>query len=193
MTYITGDTIKKLREKKKLTQKQLAEKLTVTDKAVSKWETGRGFPDISLFSELAGALSVSVPELLTGDIAANANVSANMKRSKFYVCPICGNVIHAMGEGAFSCCGIRLPPLEEETTDGAHRIVVGNVEDELFISLDHPMEKGHFISFIAYVSDNGIQMEKLYPEQQPELRFRRMGHGKLFAYCNRHGLFCQDI
>lgn len=145
MTYITGDTIKKLREKKKLTQKQLAEKLTVTDKAVSKWETGRGFPDISLFSELAGALSVSVPELLTGDIAANANVSANMKRSKFYVCPICGNVIHAMGEGAFSCCGIRLPPLEEETTDGAHRIVVGNVEDELFISLDHPMEKGHFI------------------------------------------------
>lgn len=109
MTYITGDTIKKLREKKELTQKQLAEKLTVTDKAVSKWETGRGFPDISLLSELAGALSVSVPELLTGDIAANANVSANMKRSKFYVCPICGNVIHAMGEGAFSCCGIRLP------------------------------------------------------------------------------------
>lgn len=193
MTYITGDTIKKLREKKKLTQKQLAEKLTVTDKAVSKWETGRGFPDISILSELAGALSVSVPELLTGDIAANANVSANMKRSKFYVCPICGNVIHAMGEGAFSCCGIRLPPLEEETTDGAHRIVVENVEDELFISLDHPMEKGHFISFIAYVSDNGIQMEKLYPEQQPELQFRRMGHGKLFAYCNRHGLFCQDV
>lgn len=193
MTYITGDTIKKLREKKKLTQKQLAEKLTVTDKAVSKWETGRGLPDISLLSELAGALSVSVPELLTGDIAANKNVSANMKRSKFYVCPICGNVVHAMGEGAFSCCGIRLPPLEEEPADGAHRIVVENVEDELFISLDHPMEKGHFISFIAYVSDNGIQMEKLYPEQPPELRFRRMGHGKLFAYCNRHGLFCQAV
>lgn len=193
MTYITGDTIKILREKKKLTQKQLAEKLTVTDKAVSKWETGRGLPDISLLSELAGALSVSVPELLTGDIAANRNVSANMKRSKFYVCPICGNVIHAMGEGAFSCCGIRLPLLEEETADGAHRIVVENVEDEMFITLDHPMEKGHFISFIAYVSDNGIQMEKLYPEQSPELRFRRMGHGKLFAYCNRHGLFCQAV
>ena len=193
MTYITGDTIKKLREKKKLTQKQLAEKLTVTDKAVSKWETGRGLPDISLLSELAGALSVSVPELLTGDIAANKNVSANMKRSKFYVCPICGNVVHAMGEGDFSCCGIRLPPLEEEPADGAHRIVVENVEDELFISLDHPMEKGHFISFIAYVSDNGIQMEKLYPEQPQELRFRRMGHGKLFAYCNRHGLFCQAV
>lgn len=193
MTYITGDTIKKLREKKKLTQRQLAEKLTVTDKAVSKWETGRGFPDISLLSKLAGALSVSVPELLTGDIAANANMSANMKRSKLYVCPICGNVIHAMGEGAFSCCGLRLPPLEEETSDRAHRIVVENVENELFISLDHLMEKGHFISFIAYVSGNGIQMEKLYPEQSPELRFRKMGHGRIFAFCNRHGLFCHDV
>lgn len=193
MTYITGDTIKKLREKKKLTQKQLAEKLMVTDKAVSKWETGRGFPDVTLLAELAGALSVSVPELLTGDVAANQNVSANMKRSKFYVCPICGNVIHAMGEGAFSCCGLRLPPLEEEEPDGEHRITVETVEDELFLSLEHPMEKGHFISFIAYVSDNGIQMEKLYPEQAPELRFRRMGPGKLFVCCNRHGLFRQTV
>lgn len=193
MTYITGDTIKKLREKKKFTQKQLAEKLMVTDKAVSKWETGRGFPDISILSELAEALSVSVPELLTGDVAANKNVSANMKRSKFYVCPICGNVIHAMGEGAFSCCGIRLPALEEEVPDRAHRIMVESVEGELFLSLNHPMEKGHFVSFIAYISDNGIQMEKLYPEQSPELRFRKMGHGRIFAFCNRHGLFCQDI
>ncbi len=193
MTYITGETIKKLREKKKLTQKQLAEKLMVTDKAVSKWETGRGFPDLSILPELAGALSVSVPELLTGDVADNKNVSANMKRSKFYVCPICGNVIHAIGEGAFSCCGLRLPPLEEEADDEAHRISVENVEDEMLISLDHPMEKGHFISFIAYVSDNGIQMKKLYPEQAAEIRFHRMGLGKLLAYCNRHGMFCQMV
>lgn len=193
MTYITGDTIKKLREKKKLTQKQLAEKLAVTDKAVSKWETNRGFPDISLLSELAGALSVSVPELLTGDIADNQNVSANMKRSKFYVCPICGNVIHAMGEGAFSCCGLRLPPLEEEEPDGEHWITVETVEDELFVSLKHPMEKGHFISFAAYVSDSELQLKKLYPEQAAEFRFRRTGLGKLFICCNRHGLFCQAV
>lgn len=193
MTYITGDTIKKLREKKKLTQKQLAEKLMVTDKAVSKWETGRGFPDVSLLTELAGALSVSVPELLTGDVAANQNVSANMKRSKFYVCPICGNVIHAMGEGAFSCCGLRLPPLEEEVPDGEHRITVETVEDELFLSLAHPMEKGHFISFAAYVSDSELQLKKLYPEQAAEFRFRRMGPGKLFVCCNRHGLFRQTV
>ena len=114
MNYITGETIRKLREKKKLTQKELSEKLMVSDKTVSKWETGKGLPDISILSELAKALSVSVPELLTGDVAVNRNISANMKRSKFYVCPICGNVIHAMGEGAFSCCGIRLPEQEAE-------------------------------------------------------------------------------
>ncbi|XCP87028.1 helix-turn-helix domain-containing protein [Roseburia hominis] len=193
MTYITGDTIKKLREKKKLTQKQLAEKLMVTDKAVSKWETGRGFPDVSILSGLAEALAVSVPELLTGDVAANKNVSASMKRSKFYVCPICGNVIHAMGEGAFSCCGIRLPVLEEEATDAEHEITVENIDGELFVYLNHPMEKEHFISFVAYVADKGIQMEKLYPEQSPELRLRRMRHGKIFAFCNRHGLFCHNV
>jgi len=193
MTYITGDTIKRLREKKKLTQKQLAGKLMVTDKAVSKWETGRGFPDVSILSELAGALSVSVPELLTGNVATNRNVSANMKRSKFYVCPVCGNVIHAMGEGVFSCCGIRLPVLEEETPDEEHKIFMESIDGEQFIYLKHPMEKGHFVSFVAYVSDSGIQMEKLYPEQSPELRFRRMSRGKIFAYCNRHGLFCRNV
>ena len=102
MNYPTGETIRALREKKRLTQKQLAEKLRVTDKAVSKWEMNRGLPDVTILPELAQALSVSVPELLTGDVATNRNVCANVRRSRFYVCPICGNVIHAMGEGAFS-------------------------------------------------------------------------------------------
>ena len=149
MNYITGETIKKLREKKRLTQLQLAEKLTVSDKTVSKWETGRGLPDISILPQLAAALSVTVPELLTGDVAENRNVSANMKRSHFYVCPICGNVIHAMGEGAFSCCGVRLPALEGEAPDAEHGIRVEDVEDELLLTVNHPMEKGHYISMLA--------------------------------------------
>ena len=60
--YVTGGAIKALREKKGLTQAQLGEILTVSDKAVSKWETGRGLPDISLLEPLALALGVSVPE-----------------------------------------------------------------------------------------------------------------------------------
>ena len=54
--YITGAAIKALREKNRLTQQQLAEKLCVSDKAISKWETGKGFPDISLIEPLANVL-----------------------------------------------------------------------------------------------------------------------------------------
>lgn len=193
MTYITGETIKRLREKKKLTQKELAEKLMVSDKTISKWETNKGLPDLSILSELANALSVSVPELLTGDVAVNKNISANMRRSRFYVCPICGNVIHAMGEGAFSCCGIRLPSQEAEEPDEQHRLYVEDVDGEMFVYLDHPMEKSHSISFMAYVTDCHIQMEKLYPEQDAQTHFRRAGRGTIFAFCNRHGLFSVKV
>ena len=134
-----------------------------------------------------------MPELLTGDVAENRNVSANMKRSHFYVCPICGNVIHAMGEGAFSCCGVRLPALEGEAPDTEHGIRVEDVEDELLLTVNHPMEKGHYISMLAYVTDSRLQMEKLYPEQMAQLRFRRMGRGLLLALCSRDGLFVQKI
>ena len=193
MTYITGETIKRLREKKKHTQKELAEKLMVSDKTVSKWETNKGLPDLCILSELANALSVSVPELLTGDVAENRNISANMKRSKFYVCPICGNVMHAIGEGAFSCCGIRLPSQEAEEPDEQHRVFVEKVDGELYVYLNHPMEKNHYVSFMAYVTDSQIQLEKLYPEQEAQTRFRRAGRGVIYAFCNRHGLFSVKV
>jgi len=193
MTYITGEIIKKLREKKKMTQKELAEKIMLSDKAISKWETNKGLPDISVLNDLADALSVSVAELLSGEVAINRNVPSNMKKSKFYVCPICGNVIHSMGEGAFSCCGIRLPVLEAEKADEEHEIHIENVENELYIHLNHQMEKKHYISFIAYVTDCHIQMEKLYPEQTPELRFRKIGSGIVFVFCNKHGLFFEKV
>ena len=74
--YLTAETIKGLREGRGLTQRALADAVGVTDKAVSKWESGRGLPDISLVEPLAAALGVSVAELLTGDIRQNANRAA---------------------------------------------------------------------------------------------------------------------
>ncbi|MDD6043641.1 MAG: desulfoferrodoxin family protein, partial [Eubacteriaceae bacterium] len=58
-----------------------------------------------------------------------------------------------------------------------------------YVHIDHPMEKSHYISFIAFLTDGTVQMEKLYPEQTAEVRFRRAGRGKLLVFCNRHGLF----
>lgn len=192
-TYITGKTIKELRENKNLTQRELASLIGISDKAVSKWETGRGFPDISLIEPLAQALAISVPELLAGNYIINSNVSGNMLRSKFYVCPICGNIIHTMGEGVITCCGITLPILEVEEADGDHQINIEYVENEYYVTINHSMTKTHYISFIAYVTSNKIEMTKLYAEGNAESRFLIRGHGALFYYCNKHGLMRKRI
>ena len=187
--YVTGAVIKKLREDKKMTQEELAEKICVSGKAVSKWETGRGLPDVSLLEPLAEALGISVIELFSGDLIRNANRSANMAKSMFYVCPVCGNVIQSAGEAVVSCCGIALPPLEAEAPDEEHGIRVEIIENEYYVSVDHPMEKGHYISFLAAVSGHGVQLVKLYPEGNAEARFRIDGVRYVYAYCNRHGLY----
>ena len=188
-SYVTGAMIRMLREKRKLTQKQLSEKLSVSDKTVSKWETGRGLPDVSLLEPLAESLQVSVAELLRGEWAENRNRAGNVIRSRFAVCPLCGNVIWAMGEGSFSCCGVTLPALEAEEADEEHSIHLEKIEDEWYVTIDHPMTREHYISFLAYVTTDRVQLVKLYPQQEAAARFPRTGQGRLYACCNRHGLF----
>lgn len=191
--YITGSTIKRLREAKGLTQLQLADEIGVSSKAVSKWETAKGMPDITLIEPLAKALGVSVAELMSGNTVINKNVSANMLRSKFYVCPVCGNIIRTTGDAVISCCGITLPPLEAEEADDAHGISIEKVEDEHFITVSHEMTKSHFISFVAYVTSDRVQFVKLYPEGNAETRFQLRGRGYIYLYCNRHGLMKKKI
>ena len=191
--YITGATIKRLREAKGITQTQFAEQIGVSDKAVSKWETAKGLPDITLIEPLAKALGVSVMELMSGDTVINKNISSNILRSKFYVCPVCGNVIRTTGDTVISCCGITLPPLESEEVDDAHEITVEKVEDEHFITVNHEMTKTHFISFIAYLTSDRVQFVKFYPEGNAETRLQLRGRGYLYIYCNKHGLMKKRI
>ena len=188
-TYVTGTTIKQLREAKRLTQAELGEKIGVSSKTVSKWETAKGLPDISLLQPLSQALGVSVIELMNGEQITNRNRSSNLLRAKFYVCPVCGNVIHGTGEAVVSCCGITLPPLEAEEPDEEHPITIEQVEDEEFISIRHPMTKEHFISFLAFITCDRVQLVKFYPEGNAEARMQLRGRGTLYFYCNRHGLF----
>ena len=192
-TYVTGATIKQLRQQRGLTQAELAQRIGVSSKAVSKWETAKGLPDISLLQPLAQVLNISVIELLNGEQITNQNISANLLRTKFYVCPICGNVIHSVGSSLISCCGITLPPLEAETEDSEHSITIKNVEDEHFISLPHPMSKSHFISFLAFVTCDRVQLVKFYPEGNAETRLQLRGKGMLYWYCNHHGLYKRKV
>ncbi len=191
--YITGTAIRCLREEKGLTQAELAQQIGVSDKAVSKWETAKGLPDITLIEPLAQALGVSILELMSGRTVSNQNISSNLLRSKFYVCPICGNVIHTMGAAVLSCCGITLPPLEAEAPDDAHPVTIDKVEDEHFVTVHHDMTKAHFISFVAYVTVDRIQFVKFYPEGNAEARLNLRGRGMLYFYCNKHGLIKQKI
>ena len=188
-SYVTGATIRQLREKRNLTQAELAEKIGVSSKTISKWETAKGLPDISLLQPLAQALNISVIELMNGEHIINKNTSANMLRSQFHICPICGNVIHSTGSSLISCCGITLPALEAEEADEDHTINIETVEDEHFITVHHPMTKEHFISFIAFVTSDRMQLVKLYPEGNAETRLQLRGMGYLYWYCDRHGLF----
>jgi len=186
--YVTGAVIRSLREDQKMTQAELAEKLCVSDKTISKWETGRGLPDITLLEPLASALGISTLELLAGESVRNGNRSANMLRNRFYACPVCGNVLCSTGDAVVSCCGIVLPPLEAEEPDECHAISVEPVEDEWYVTMDHPMTRQHYISFFAAVSEDTVQLVKLYPEGPAQARFKRSRVKYLYAFCNHHGL-----
>ena len=191
--YVTGAVIKELREKYHLTQAELAAKLNVSDKTVSKWETAKGYPDISLLEAIAKVFGISITELIAGNTVSNVNVSANMMRSKFYVCPVCGNIIHSMGEAVIQCHGIMLKPYQPEETDECHMIFIECIEDEYYIRVEHDMTKQHYISFVAGISSDKIQVIKLYPEGNAEARIKMNGVKKILFYCNRDGLFFMDV
>ena len=191
--YVTGAVIRELREKNHFTQAELAAKLNVSSKTISKWETAKGYPDISLLEPLAEIFRVSLTELISGNAVNNVNVSANMLRSKFYVCPVCGNVLHSMGEAVIHCHGVLLTPCQPEETDENHKILIERVEDEYYVRIEHDMTKEHYISFVAALSADKVQMIKLYSEGNAEARFKINGVKKILFYCNRDGLFSMNV
>ena len=191
--YVTGAAIRSLREKRGMTQAELAALLCVSGKAVSKWENGRGFPDVSLLEPLGKALRVSVAELLCGQTIANANRASNMLKSRFYACPVCGNVILARGEALISCCGIQLPALEAEEPDPEHTLRAEKSEDEIYVFADHPMSREHHLKFIACMTPDRCETKALYPEGAADARFLYRGGGWLYCFCSRHGLFRQKL
>lgn len=185
----TGKLIANLRYENGFTQKDVAEKLGISPKTVSKWETGHGFPDVSLISALSQMFRVDISKLLSGELPETKPEIGNVKRTKFYVCDKCGNIITALGNPEIVCCGRQLSPLAAKAPDEKHKLSVEPIEDDFYITFSHPMEKEHFISFFSYVRFDRVLTIKLYPEQDGEVRFPQMRGGKLYYYCNKHGLF----
>lgn len=188
-----GKLIYQLRREKNMTQKQIADEMNISDKTISKWERGQGCPDISLLKELAQILETSVDDILSGEINTNESVGGNMNKLKFYVCPQCNNLMTATGDASISCCGKKLEPLEAKKSDEDHELDIEPVEDELYVTSKHKMEKDHYISFVAYVKGDRVLIVKQYPEWDLQFRLRKQGTGRLFYYCTKDGLYYQLV
>lgn len=186
-----GALIRKLRTEKKLTQAALAETLTLSPKTVSKWERGLGCPDISLLPTLSCVLGVDLSRLLEGELSTNQTVGGNMKKTRYFVCPDCGSISLSTGNTEISCCGRRLEALEMRKAAPDEKLHVEIVEDEWFISSDHPMEKDNYISFVAFQTGDKVELIKQYPEWNLQLRLKKRGHGQLIWFCRGEGLLYQ--
>ena len=184
-----GKLIFDLRKEKKLTQKQLANAMNISDKTISKWERGLGCPDVSLLKSLSDILGVHIEKILLGNLDPNDIDGGNMKRIKFYACPNCGNILTTTGEAAISCCGRKLLPLIAKSADDLHKINVEEIEDDFYITFKHEMTKKHYLTFFAYVTCDRVLLIKLYPEQGGEVRFPKRQRGTLYYCCKEHGLW----
>lgn len=188
-----GELICTLRKEKGLTQVQLAERLNVSDKAVSKWERGLGCPDVSLLARLSQVFAVDLEKLLAGELDPNSQAAGNLKNLHFYVCPTCGNLVTALVDTPVSCCGKKLTALTAQKAGPEDKLSVEIIENDYFISSDHEMSKDHYISFVAFLTGDTVLLRKQYPEWNLQTRLPVFAHGRLLWYCTRHGLFYQNV
>lgn len=184
-----GGVIYQLRKEAAMTQQELADLLFISNKTISKWERGQGCPDVSLLSRLSEVFGVNIEKILAGDLGPSSADGGNMKRTKFYVCPMCGNILSSTGDAEISCCGRKLEALKEKPADEMHQLHVEVIEDDYYITFDHEMKKEHFLNFFAYLDYDRVTLIRLYPEQGGEVRFPKRGRGKLIFGCSRDGMY----
>lgn len=188
-----GKLISKLRKDKKITQKQLAEKLNISDRTISKWERGGGIPDVSLLSDIANIFDIAIETLLNGEILSSDFIGGNMKKSKYYVCKTCGNIIVSTGDISALCCDKKMTEETAQKAMDSDKLCVEEVESDWYITSNHSMVKDHYISFVSFATGSKLQIVKQYPEWDLQVRFPKREHGTLFWYCTKHGLFYQYL
>lgn len=190
----TGCLIRQLRIEKNLTQKQVADSLGLTDKAVSKWERGYGAPETAYLAPLAKLLGISTEVLLRGELEEDLPSSGNLKRMSFFVCPVCKNIVFTLKSADVGCCGRFLHPLKAVKATDRDKLKVTMEADEMLISSDHPMSKDDYISFVAIVSSDTCLVRKLYPEWNMDIHIPlAVRHGIIFHYSRTGGLLYQQF
>jgi DNA-binding XRE family transcriptional regulator len=188
-----GVLIYRLRKEKGLTQKQLADQMNISDRTISKWERGYGCPDVTLLPSLSTLLGVKIENILDGELSSNEFIGGNMKKSNYFVCPTCSNIVLATGDINISCCGRKLEQLVAKKATDEEKLSISEVDNEWFISCNHPMTKDHYISFIAFATGDQVQVIKQYPEWSLQTRLPKRKHGKLIWFDTQFGLYYQLV
>ncbi len=116
-------------------------------------------------------------------------------------CKSCGAIVRVIEDCncencGILCCGEAMEVLVPNSVDAAvekHVPIFEKVEDEIFVKVNHVMEKEHFIEWISLIADNKEYFVKLNPEQDAECSFPYIPGSVLYAYCNKHGLWKKDV
>lgn len=130
--------------------------------------------------------------MLQGELNANDTVGGNMKKTKYFVCPVCNNLILATGDAAIYCCSRKLEPCVMQKVDDATKLNIENIEDDYYITSGHPMTKENYIAFVALSTGDRLELVRLYPEWDLQARLTRR-HGLLLYYSTSKGLIYQNI
>lgn len=189
----TGKLIRKLRMEKGMTQAELGEKLRVSDKAVSKWERGMGSPDVSVLPDICDLFDLPLENLLSGKVDENEMNNGNLKKMKFYACPVCGNLVFSTDAMDLSCCGRKLTELTPKKADESQKLPMELIDQEWDIHVEHEQSRDHYISYIAEISADSFFLKKLYPEWGIDVRLPYLRHGMLVYYDTKDGLFYQNF
>ena len=190
----TGNLIRSLRIKKGLTQKELAHMICVTDKAVCKWEKGRGCPNITLISQLSKVLEVDIQSILQGYLDKNKKIGENMNHLKFYKCPTCGNLVTSIKSVELSCCGNKLSPVSAQTrSEPEYQPVIQEFDGQYSIKFNHPMTKSDYISQVIVVRYDQIMTVNLYAESEAIITIPQVRGIRLFVITNKSELIAVTV
>jgi len=184
-----GKLIFQLRKEKKMTQQQLGDKINVSNKTVSKWERGLGLPDASLWSALSEVLNADIGKMLSGELEPNPSDIGNISKTRFFVCPSCGNILTSTGAVSIACCGRILEEAKVNKTSEKYKFNIEDTDVDYYMSVEHEMTKAHYISFMAFVKSDKMFLNRMYPEQMASTHVPSLSRGgKVYIYCVQHGL-----
>ena len=116
-------------------------------------------------------------------------------------CKSCGAMVKVLKDCTcencgIKCCGEEMEILVPNSVDAAvekHIPTYEKVEDEIFVKVNHVMEKEHYIEWVTLVKDNQEYTVNLYPEQNAECRFKYIPGSTIYAYCNKHELWKKEV